>query len=316
MMRSGGRQDTHGELSGGGWGHRLGNALKTTVLLAGLTALMLVVGERLGGPRGLLLAGFFVIVMNFVSYWFSDRIALAMHGARPVEPHEAPWLHDMVARLAARAGMPKPKLYVLPTRTPNAFATGRNPAHAAVAVTQGIVELLDRRELEGVLAHELAHVKNRDTLIGTVAATLAGVISYAAQMLFWFGGSMLSRSDDEEGLGHALGNLGVLLVAPIAATLLQLAVSRSREYGADATGAELCGDPDALADALLKMERGAELMPYDRAPATSHLFIVNPLSGGFVMGLFSTHPPIPERVRRLRQMRGTVSARPLRNAWA
>ena len=307
-----------GGARGSGWGHRLGNALKTTVLLAGLTALLLVVGERLGGPRGLVFAGFFVVVMNFGSYWFSDRIALAMHGAQPLEYAEAPWLHQMVERLAARAGMPKPKLYLLPTRTPNAFATGRNPEHAAVAVTAGIVDILDQRELEGVLAHELAHVKNRDTLIGTVAATLAGVISYAAQMLFWFGGSLLGRGDDDEegGPGHALGNLGVLLVAPIAATLLQLAVSRSREYGADATGAELCGDPHALADALLKLERGAELMPYDRAPATSHLFIVNPLSGGAIMGLFSTHPPIPERVRRLREMAGPRSARSWRSAWA
>ena len=300
-----------------GWGHRLSNALKTTVLLAGLTALLLFVGERLGGPRGLVAAGFFVVVMNFVSYWFSDRIALAMHGARPLEAAEAPWLYEAVGRLAARAGLPRPRLYLLPTRTPNAFATGRDPEHAAVAVTAGILDLLDHRELEGVLAHELSHVKNRDTLIGTVAATLAGVISYAAQMLFWFGGSMLSRSDDDEGLGHTLGNLGVLLVAPIAATLLQLAVSRSREYGADATGAELCGDPDALANALMKLERGTELLPYDRAPATSHLFIVNPLSGGAVRGLFSTHPPIAERVRRLRQM-GTAlpSSRPWRGVWA
>jgi heat shock protein HtpX len=305
-----------GGVRGSGWGHRLGNALKTTVLLAGLTALLLFVGERLGGPQGLAVAGFFVVVMNFGSYWFSDRIALAMHGAQPLEYAEAPWLHQMVERLAARAGMPKPKLYLLPTRTPNAFATGRNPEHAAVAVTAGIVDMLDQRELEGVLAHELAHVKNRDTLIGTVAATLAGVISYAAQMLFWFGGSLLSRDDDEEGLGHTLGNLGVLLVAPIAATLLQLAVSRSREYGADATGAELCGDPEALANALMKLERGAELMPYDRAPATSHLFIVNPLSGGAIMGLFSTHPPIPERVRRLREMGASMGSRAWRKAWA
>ncbi|WP_414640694.1 zinc metalloprotease HtpX [Archangium sp.] len=318
-MSAGGRYGSsmpQGGVRGSGWGHRLGNALKTTVLLAGLTALMLFVGERLGGPQGLVVAGFFVVVMNFGSYWFSDRIALAMHGAQPLEYAEAPWLHQMVERLAARAGMPKPKLYLLPTRTPNAFATGRNPEHAAVAVTAGILDILDQRELEGVLAHELAHVKNRDTLIGTVAATLAGVISYAAQMLFWFGGSLLSRDDDEEGLGHALGNLGVLLVAPIAATLLQLAVSRSREYGADATGAELCGDPDALANALLKLERGAELMPYDRAPATSHLFIVNPLSGGAIMGLFSTHPPIPERVRRLREMGASMGSRAWRNAWA
>ncbi|MBN1206116.1 MAG: zinc metalloprotease HtpX [Myxococcaceae bacterium] len=293
-------------LRGSGW-HRVGNALRTTVLLAGLTALVLLIGQKLGGARGLAFAGFFVVVMNFASYWFSDKIALAMHGAQPVPRHQLPWLHDMLARLSARAGMPTPRLYLLPTATPNAFATGRNPQHAAVAVTAGLLEILDRRELEGVLAHELAHVRNRDTLIGTVAATLAGVISYAAQMLFWFGGSMLSRGDDEEGggLGDAFSSLGLLLVAPIAATLLQLAVSRSREYGADATGAELCGDPHALADALLKLERGAQLMPYDRAPATSHLFIVNPLSGRAVMALFSTHPPIPERVRRLRGMGGS-----------
>lgn len=289
-------------LRGSGW-HRLGNALKTTVLLAGLTALVLLIGQKLGGPRGLAYAGFFVVVMNFVSYWFSDKIALAMHGARPLERSQAPWLHEMVEELATRAGMPKPRVYLLPTRAPNAFATGRSPKHAAVAVTAGILEILDRRELRGVLAHELAHVANRDTLIGTVAATLAGVISYAAQMLFWFGGSMLSRrNDDDDGIAGALSSLGLLLVAPIAATLLQLAVSRSREYGADATGAELSGDPEALASALMKLERGAELMPYDRAPATSHLFIVNPLSGRAVMALFSTHPPIPERVRRLQAM--------------
>ncbi len=296
---------------GSGW-HRLGNTLKTTVLLAGLTALVLLIGQKLGGARGLAFAGFFVVVMNFVSYWFSDRIALAMHGAKPLPREQAPWLHEMVEELAARAGMPKPKVYLLPTPTPNAFATGRSPSHAAVAVTSGIVEILDRRELRGVLAHELAHVRNRDTLVGTVAATLAGVISYAAQMLFWFGGSMLSRSDDEDnGIAGALSHLGLLLVAPIAATLLQLAVSRSREYGADATGAELSGDPEALASALMKLERGAQLMPYDRAPATSHLFIVNPLSGGAVMALFSTHPPIPERVRRLRAM----GVRTWRQGW-
>ncbi|WP_043322930.1 zinc metalloprotease HtpX [Corallococcus coralloides] len=297
-------------LKGGGW-HRLGNALKTTVLLAGLTGLVLVIGQRLGGAQGLMMAGLFAVVMNFGSYWFSDRIALAIHGAQPLSYEQAPWLHEMVERLAARAGMPKPKVYILPTAQPNAFATGRNPSHAAVAVTAGIMDILDRRELEGVLAHEIGHVRNRDTLIGTVAATLAGIISYAAQMLFWFGGSMLSRSDDDEGGGvaGALSNLGLLLLAPIAATLLQLAVSRSREYGADATGAELCGDPDALASALLKMERGAEAMPYDRAPATSHLFIVNPLHHGGVMSLFSTHPPIPERVRRLREMSARMGQR-------
>ncbi|MCY1021511.1 zinc metalloprotease HtpX [Pyxidicoccus sp. MSG2] len=300
MAYSGTHNPSRG-IGGGGW-HRLGNALKTTVLLAGLTALVLLLGERLGGAQGLMFAGLFAVVMNFGSYWFSDRIALAIHGAKPLPYESAPWLHQMVERLATRAGMPKPRVYLLPTRSPNAFATGRNPKHAAVAVTAGLMDILDRRELEGVLAHELGHVRNRDTLIGTVAATLAGVISYAAQMLFWFGGSMLSRSDDDEGFGGAFASLGLLLVAPIAATLLQLAVSRSREYGADLAGAELCGDPDALADALLKLERGAEAMPYDRAPATSHLFIVNPLHHGGVMKLFSTHPPIPERVRRLREL--------------
>ncbi|AKQ64951.1 Peptidase M48, Ste24p precursor [Myxococcus hansupus] len=200
---------------GGGW-HRLGNALKTTVLLAGLTALVLVIGDRLGGPQGLMFAVLFAVVMNFGSYWFSDRIALAIHGAKPLPREQAPWLHEMVERLAARAGMPKPKVYILPTAAPNAFATGRNPSHAAIAVTAGILDILDRRELEGVLAHELGHVRNRDTLIGTVAATLAGIISYAAQMLFWFGGSMLSRGDNDNrgGLGSAFANLGLLLVAP------------------------------------------------------------------------------------------------------
>jgi heat shock protein HtpX len=285
--------------------HRFGNYLKTAVLLAGMTALALVIGERLGGPTGLLAAGFFVVIMNFVSWWFSDRIALAMHGAHPLEVEQAPWLYDMVQRLAQRAGLPMPKLYVIDIPTPNAFATGRSPAKAALAVTTGLLQIMDRRELEGVLAHELAHVQNRDTLISTVAATLAGVITWAVQSLFWFGGSFLGRGEDDrdEGFGGALASLGLLLVAPIAATLLQLAISRSREYGADATGAALTGEPDALADALLKLQRGVEHLPYDRAPATAHLFIVNPLSGGGVMALFSTHPPIEERVRKLREMR-------------
>jgi len=283
--------------------HPLGNYLKTAVLLAALTALALAVGERLGGPRGMLYAGIFVVIMNFGSWWFSDKIALAVHGARELSYEQAPWLFDMVQRLTQRGGLPMPRLYILPTYTPNAFATGRNPEHAAVAVTQGILELLDRRELEGVLAHELSHVRNRDTLISTVAATLAGVITQAAHMIFWFGGAMMrgDRNDRDEG-ASGFAQLGLLLVAPIAATLLQLAVSRSREYGADESGAMLCGDPDALADALAKLERGTELHPYDRAPATAHLFIVNPLSGGGVMKLFSTHPPLEERIARLRAM--------------
>jgi heat shock protein HtpX len=282
---------------------RLGNYAKTSLLLAALTALCLAVGERLGGVNGLMIAGVFVLIMNFVSYWFSDRIALAIHGAQPLPRNEAPWLYEIVESLAARAQTPTPPLYLIPISTPNAFATGRGPQHAAVAVTSGILELCDRRELAGVLAHELSHVKNRDTLTSTVAATLAGVITYAVQMLFWFGGAFSGgSSDDREDRGSGLATLGLLIVAPLAATLLQLAVSRSREYAADETGALLSGDPNALADALEKLERGVQALPYDRAPATAHLFIVNPLSGGAVMSLFSTHPPIEERVRRLRQM--------------
>jgi heat shock protein HtpX len=282
--------------------HGFGNYLKTAVLLATLTALMLFVGERLGGTQGLVAAGIFVGIMNGVSYWFSDRIALALHGAKPIPREELPWLHELLENLSGKMGLPVPRLYLIPTDAPNAFATGRNPEHAAVAVTQGILNLLSPRELTGVLAHELSHVKNRDTLISTVAATLAGVISQAARMLFWFGGSFFRNRDDDREGGSGLAELGALLVAPIAATLLQLAVSRSREYGADASGAAATQDPDCLADALGKLERGVEAIPYDRAPATSSLFIVNPLSGGALLSLFSTHPPLEKRIERLRQM--------------
>lgn len=287
----------------GGGARRLGNYLKTAVLMAGLTALFLAAGERLGGPRGMLLAGAFVVVLNFGTFWFSDRIALALNGAVPLAEGQLPWLRDAVAGLAQRAGLPMPRLYVIPTPAPNAFATGRDPSHAAIAVTSGILQILDRRELLGVLAHELAHVKNRDTLISTIAATLAGVITQVARLAFWFGGAFLGGRDrDEDDGGGALASLGMLVVAPIAAMLLQLAISRSREYAADATGGALCGDPDALADALQKLERGAEVFPYERAPATAPLFIVNPLSGGGLLSLFSTHPATEERVRRLRAM--------------
>jgi heat shock protein HtpX len=284
--------------------HRLANYLKTATLLAGLTALALAVGRQLGGPTGMLWAGLFVLVMNFGSYWFSDRLALAVHRAQPLDRSHAPWLFEMVERLARRSGLPMPRLYLIPIDAPNAFATGRNPAHAAVAVTQGLLERMNPEELEGVLAHELSHVKNRDTLTSTVAATLAGVITQAVQLLFWFGGGFLGGRRDSRGEGgSALARLGLLLVAPIAATLLQLAVSRSREYSADADGAALVGDADGLARALQKLEAGAQALPYDRAPATAHLFIVNPLSGRGVMRLFSTHPPLEERIRRLEAMR-------------
>ncbi|MEW5741222.1 MAG: zinc metalloprotease HtpX [Myxococcota bacterium] len=280
-------------------GHRVSNVLKTTVLLAALSALMLAVGHLVGGPRGLLFAGAFVLVMNFASYWFSDALALMMNGARPLQPGEAPQLEQLTAQLARRAGLPMPRLYVIHSRTPNAFATGRSPEKAAIAVTTGLLEILEPRELAGVLAHELSHVKNRDTLIMTVAATLAGVITQVVHWVFWWGGALLGRSDDDDGAPNALATLGLLLVAPLTATLLQLAISRSREYDADATAAELTQDPRGLASALARLEEANHFHPLNRSPATAHLFIVNPLSGGAVLSLFSTHPPIQRRIERL-----------------
>ncbi len=285
--------------------HRgLGNWLKTGVLLAGMTALILVVGYWIGGPSGLIYAGAFALVSNFVAYWFSDKLALAAYRARPIEREQAPWLYEMVERLCRRAGLPMPKLYLIPSPAPNAFATGRSPSKAAVALTQGIMQILDREELEGVIAHELAHVRNRDTLISTIAATIAGAISGLAFMLRWsmiFGGGR--SSDDDRGAGGLISMLALVILAPLAASVLQLALSRSREYGADETGARFCGNPNALANALEKLERGARALPDDRHPATAPLFIVNPLSGKSISALFSTHPPTEERVRRLRAMR-------------
>jgi heat shock protein HtpX len=281
--------------------HRTSNLVKTAVLLAGMSALTLGVGQLIGGPRGLVWAGVLVAVMNFGSFWFSDKLALAMNRARALPPGELPWLEQMVAGVARRAGVPMPRLYLVDSPTPNAFATGRSPEKSAVAVTTGLLNLLGPRELQGVIAHELSHVKNRDTLIMTVAATLAGVITHVAQWVFWFGGSMIRRDDEDEG-GGALASLGVLIVAPIAATLLQLAISRAREFDADASAAQITGDPEGLASALGRLEQGNRYIPLDHSPATAHLFIVNPLSGRGVMGLFATHPPIEERIERLRQM--------------
>jgi heat shock protein HtpX len=241
--------------------------------------------------------------MNFFSYWFSDRIVLAMYGAQPVGEREAPGLYAIVRRLATRAGIPMPRVYLIPIDTPNAFATGRNPDHAAIAVTGGIMRVLSEEELEGVLAHELAHVKNRDVLIATIAATLAGAITYLAHMAQWaamFGGH---RRDDEEGGGGVFGMILMAVLAPIAALLVQTAVSRAREYQADATGARLAGRTWGLAGALGKLHLASEAVPMQANPATAHLFIVNPLSGQSLMQLFSTHPPIEERIARLRQMR-------------
>ena len=259
----------------------------------------MLLGEHFGGQRGLLLGFVLAAGMNFVSYFFSDRIALAMYRAQPVAPGQLPRAEAAVARLAGRAGIPLPKLYVLPVAAPNAFATGRNPQHASVAVTEGILNLLDDRELEGVLAHELSHVRNRDILISSIAATLAGAITLVARMGWWaslFGGYG-GRDRDREG---GIAGLLMLVLAPIAAMLIQFAVSRSREYAADASGAELTGDPYALATALEKLEAYNHRLPFAASPATAHMFIVAPVLGGVSFGeLFSTHPPTAKRVARL-----------------
>jgi heat shock protein HtpX len=284
------------------------NYVKTAALMAFLIALLAIGGSVWGGYRGMILFGSIGLIFNFFSYWFSDRIALMAHRAHPVTREQFPDLYDMVERLTRKGGLPMPKLYVIPSMTPNAFATGRNPSHAAVAVTDGIMRLLDKRELEGVIAHELSHVKNRDILIATIAAAVAGLIASLGHMIQWgamFGGF---RRDGEER-GSIFEMLAWAILAPIMAMVVQMAVSRSREYAADASGAELLGDPDPLADALLKLERGNEVQPYQYGgPATAHLFIVHPFAGagGAMMKLLSTHPPIEERVRRLREMRRGV----------
>jgi heat shock protein HtpX len=282
----------------------MGNLIKTGVLLAALTCLVVLIGGAVGGQQGMLIAFVLAIAMNFGSYWFSDRIVLSMYGAQPITESQAPELHRMVRGLTTKAGLPMPKLYVIPGDTPNAFATGRNPQHAAVAVTEGIMRVLDDDELEGVLAHELSHVKNRDTLTMTIAATLAGVITYLAHMAQWaamFGGG---RRDDEEGShgGGVIGAIMMAILAPIAAMLIQMAISRAREFQADATGAQMAGRPWGLAKALEKLEMASKMAPMDASPATAHLFIVNPLRGEGLMTLFSTHPPIQERIARLRAM--------------
>lgn len=280
------------------------NLLKTTVLLTLLTGLLLLLGRLLGGTTGLEIAFVFAVVMNLGSYWFSDKIVLAAYGAQPIEERDAPELYRIVRTLTQRLGMPMPRIYLIPTDSPNAFATGRNPDHAVVAVTQGILRLLDWNELEGVLAHELGHVKNRDILVSSIAATLAGAVMMLANMARWgamFGG-FGGRDDREEG-GGAIGLLVMSLLAPLAAVLIQMAVSRSREYGADESGARLCGKPEELASALEKLAYASQRIPMDASPQTAHLFIVNPLSGRFLQNLFSTHPPIEERIARLRQMR-------------
>lgn len=278
------------------------NIAKTFILMAALTALFMVAGQALGGRGGMTFALIMALGMNFFAYWFSDKMALAMSRAREVSPSEAPDLHTMVAGLCQRAGLPKPRIYIIDTDTPNAFATGRNPEHAAVAVTRGLMQTLSRDELEGVLAHELGHIMNRDILISSIAAVMAGAISYLATMAQWAMLFGMGRGEDEEGegMGGLLGSIVMMIVAPLAATLIQMAISRSREYLADATGARICGKPGSLANALQRLEDFNHRLPMDVNPATAQMYIVNPLTAGTVANLFSTHPPIRERIRRLR----------------
>ena len=283
----------------------MGNMFKTFILLAGLTVLLLLIGQALGGRQGLYFALFMALIINFIGYWFSDKIALAMSGAQEVSINEAPDLHQMVEKLAVQAGVPKPRVYIIPQDTPNAFATGRNPEHAAVAVTQGILRILKPEELEGVLAHELAHVRNRDILISSVAAVIAGAISYLATLAQWGAFLGMGRSDDDEGGGggNMISVLLMAIVAPIAAMLIQMAISRSREYAADATGAKIVGAGRPLANALVKLEEYNKQIPMQVNPAQAQMYIVNPLSAQGFTRLFSTHPPIQERVARLMAMR-------------
>jgi heat shock protein HtpX len=275
--------------------------VKTAMLMAALTVLLVLLGQAVGGSRGMMGFFFVAVAMNIFSYWFSDKIVLMMYRAQEVTEAEAPVLYSVVRNLSQKARMPMPKVYIIPDDSPNAFATGRNPEHAAVAVTQGILELLDDEEMEGVLAHELGHVKNRDILISSVAATLAGAVMWIAQMARWgaiFGGF---GGRDNEREGGTLGLLATALLAPVAALLIQMAISRSREYQADSTGSALVGQPYGLARALEKLDQYSRRIPMMRTggATTSHLFIVRPFSGASFMNLFSTHPPIRERIRRL-----------------
>ncbi len=281
----------------------MGNTFRTVLLLGALTGLLIVFGDYFGGSQGMVIAFLFALLMNFGSYWYSHKIVLAMYRAREVTEAEAPELVGLVRSLSQRAHLPMPKVYVIPASAPNAFATGRNPQHAAVAVTEGILQIMNRDQLEGVLAHELAHIQNRDTLISAVAATLAGVIMMLANMARWFAffGGFGGRDDDESG-GGILGLLVMSILAPIAALVIQMAISRTREFLADATAGRLTKKPLALASALERLQAAAERIPLNANPATSHLFIVNPLSGRSLLRFFATHPPIEERVKRLQAL--------------
>jgi len=280
------------------------NTLKTGLLLGALTGLLMLIGGWFGGQNGVVIAFLFAMAMNFGSYWFSDKIVLRMYHAQPVSESEAPELYRMVKDLALRASMPMPRVYIIPEETPNAFATGRNEQHAVVAVTEGLLRILSRDELEGVLSHEMTHIRNRDILIGSIAATLAGAIVMLANMAQWtamFGGG--GHDDDEGGGGNILGLIVMAMLAPIAATLIQMAISRSREFLADEGGARISGKPYSLAGALEKLSQASRALPMHANPSTAHMFIVNPLTGRSLMNLFSTHPPIEKRIARLRSMR-------------
>jgi heat shock protein HtpX len=283
------------------------NTIKTVFLLGALTGLLILIGGYFGGRQGMIIAFALAVIMNFGSYWFSDKIVLRMYSASEVSESDAPELYAAVRNLSMKAGLPMPRVFIIPDETPNAFATGRNEKHAVVAVTQGILRILNREELEGVIAHELSHIKDRDILIGSIAATIAGAIMMLANMAQWaaiFGGG---RSDDEEGGGGGtIGLIVMAILAPIAATLIQMAISRSREYLADSEGAQVSGNPYGLASALEKLSSASQVVPMHANPSTAHMFIVNPLSGRSLMNLFSTHPPIEERVARLRSM-GRIS---------
>jgi len=280
------------------------NMLKTIFLMTVMTVILVLVGGQLGGRQGMIMALVFAGGMNFFAYWFSDKLALMSYRARQVSEAEAPELHSIVRGLATRAGIPMPKVFVIPSASANAFATGRNPQHASVAVTEGIRQLLDRTELEGVIAHELAHIQHRDILIASIVATLAGAITMIARMAGWaamFGGYG-GRGNDRSSGGGAIGFILMAILAPLAALLVQMWISRTREYQADAGGARIAGNPSGLASALEKLQRGAQARPLQANPSSAHMFIVNPLSGKSLMSLFSTHPPIEERVARLRAM--------------
>ena len=279
------------------------NTMKTALLLGALTGLLMLIGGYFGGQKGVIIAFIFAMVMNFGSFWFSDKLILRMYSAQEVSETQARELYALVKDLALKASLPMPRVYIIPSDTPNAFATGRNEKHAVVAVTEGILRILNREELEGVIAHELTHIRNKDMLIGSIAATLAGAIVMLANMAQWaaiFGG--VSRDDDEGG-GGIIGLILMAILAPLAATIIQMAISRSREFLADDGGARVSGKPYGLASALEKLARASQALPMDAKPATAHMFIVNPLTGRSLMNLFSTHPPIEERVARLRSMR-------------